>query len=243
MIIAYKNAVYDYTITATTELPNQPATNLQDNRLSRKWHSAIGGTNYLTLSDSFALDCVIVKDHNIALTDTVTLEGAADNTFASLTTEEEIEVIAGGFALFIDAATKYWRLKIESADSVYIGGLYMGTSTELPDYELTYNVVYNTADVERLSDSGQLYGDKMYNYRVGAFIFPWVVREVDDVVLLDLWETHTTIRPFYVVQFPDKISHYPVWYCKLEKTCCDFTGDNANAQIYSNVGFNIREVF
>ena len=177
MIIAYKNAVYDYTITATTELPNQPATNLQDNRLSRKWYSA-SGTNYLTISDSFALDCVIVKDHNIALTDTVTLEGAADNTFASLTQRGNLYSAVGGFVM--NAGYKYSASKIESADSVYIGGLYMGTSTELPDYELTYNVVYNTADIERLSDSGQLYGDKMYNYRVGAFIFPWVVREVDD---------------------------------------------------------------
>ena len=243
MKIAYKNAVFDYTITATTELPAQPIENLQDTRLSRKWSSSSPGTNYLTLSDSFALDCVIIKDHNIALTDTVTLQGAADNTFASLTTEEELDIVAGGFANFYDVATKYWRLKIESAENVFIGGLYMGESIDLPDYELTYNVVYNTADIERLSDSGQLYGDKNYNYRVGAFIFPWVVREVDDVALIELWTTHTTIRPFYVVQFTDKINHYPVWYCKLEKTCCDFTGDNANAQIYSNVGFNIREVF
>jgi len=242
MILAYENKVFDYVISATNEQPNQPVENLQDERLSRKWQSVTGGTLYLTLDTSFTADCVIVKDHNIALTDTVTLEGSSTIAFSSIDVSESLTVVAGGFGKTFTSATKYWRLKIVAANPVFLGGLYIGESWEMPAYELSSITEYTTKDTAYTSESGQKYGDKKYNYRISSFVFPWVYRDVDDVVLRDLWDTHTIVKPFYVIQYEDKQSEYPIWYCVMTDSL-KLQEDSTNVQIFINTAFKIEEAF
>ena len=62
-------------------------------------------------------------------------------------------------------------------------------------------------------------------------------------MLIDLWGTHTILKPFYIVQFPDAISNYPVWYCKIDQDGIEFPDAPDNIKIYTNVGLKIREVF
>lgn len=242
MRVGYVNEIDTATLTASSEEPGFLVENIQDSRMTRKWHGFTSGVTSIEVSGSIKADMAVVNAHNAVSGDTIELKGYTTAGRTVLDTTITFDINAYGTAEVFAEKTLYWTFEFDTASAIEIGGLFLGEGLILPSYEIGHSWSQVAGDDVFVSKTKQLYGLNPFQYRRASFLIPTVTW--DEQVDVGTWfETVGKSQAFYLLQYTDRQDLRPVFYCRLVDDDFRWQEHEKNIQVYKDVPVNIEEVF
>jgi hypothetical protein len=184
MIIAWDNLADDAALAASSELNEQPASYVQDPRVSRKWGTAsavksatllmdLGSTQTCALLALLGLNLTTGGTYRLrgSITDST---GVTGEVYDSGTLAIGLKVGYGAvYKSFTAAAARYWLLNLDDTsvpDNLEVGRVFLGPKWT-PTVAQQYGWSVQVDDPRKLSESvgGQIYADERPQKRVLNF--------------------------------------------------------------------------
>ncbi len=180
--VVYRNLADAATVTGSTQVPLMPATNVQQEHISRKWRS-ISADDYLLIDfgESTSIDTVWIG----GLT-TTKVQLRASNSDATGETGEiyDSTLVAADqnhlqktWVLGSAVSARYWRIDLEHDDLDYVeaGRVVMGVrSVYQYNYAFGFEVGYSDPSIRTQSAGGQTHVTPKRSYRHASPTFEWV---------------------------------------------------------------------
>jgi hypothetical protein len=182
ILIAWDNKADAATLTAGSEISTLPATNVQNEHLSKKWHTDGVNSSNLTLDMGSSVACALLGVLGTNLTAAATLRLRASDTDPTATSSLLLDTgtIAAGvkagygaaYKSFASTTARYWRLDLTdtSLSNLQVGRLFLGPRWQPTiNMELDWSVVpLDESEVEE-SYGGQEYANERPQRRVLRF--------------------------------------------------------------------------
>lgn len=188
MKVLIDNAIVDAAavLTATSQVGNLPAVNVQDVHPTKVWRAATVTTERLTIDAGAAdaADAFAIVGHNLQAAATVTLEANTTDSWGSPPFSTTLVPSVGLPTLktFTSQSFRWWRLTLTDATNpdgyVELGRLMIGTMADLSFQGRGVSVPWTDerprADKQSVSLGGELYTDIGEEMAAYAFEFRWV---------------------------------------------------------------------
>lgn len=140
MLIAWTNRIDAGTLTTDSALATLPVTNLQQQHLSRRWHTAAGVKSaYVILDAGASVPCACLGIFGTNLTPSATVRIRSNEAGGLVTTSLEMDtgvvgagVVAGYgnvYKTFASMTSRYWRIDVADAsvpDNLQVGRMFLG---------------------------------------------------------------------------------------------------------------------
>lgn len=253
MRIGYiNNIIEDQLVASTPYTLNYGIENVLSTRMDKKYKSVASGSLLISFRDntivgsgntsSITASMCCINAHNMQSGDTITLKGYPTESSSTASVTYSLDPNEYGTATIFDEATYFWEIELSVASAVEIGGIFLGTHLITPAYEIGAKTTWKVTDTYSKSKSGQLYGDEGYYYRTASYLFPYITEdEASD--WLAFWKYVGTIKPFYLLQFPDAQDRQPLMYCHFTSKDFPLQEHEGNRSLYKDVPVSVEEVF
>lgn len=238
MRIAYNNfidSISSASIMASSEDSSFPVTNVQDSRLTTKWHSDDATTQTVVIDLGATTSCSIfaILSHNIVSTGTVTVNGN-DSIGSGMTWITSGESSTQTFTYnadimlqFVNAIdNRYWKFTFtgQTAGSLEIGRLWIGDYINISPTSLDdFTVTLKTDDTVVYGKCRQKYASVGCQWRQFDLSFPKTNPSMISAIQT-MYETVGKHTSFIFCNF-DSLRTYPL----VEPCYCSITND---------IGFN-----
>lgn len=182
MLIAWRNLADEASLSASSELPELPGSNVQQPHVSRKWSTDEADSAYLLLDMGEAVSCALLAllGTNLTPAATVRLRGSLTDSSATGSLELDTGTLAAGakaeygnvFKSFTSTSARYWRLDVADAslEALLVGRLFLGPKWEPSvNMQIGWHLASEDPSVNRKSYGGQLYSDVRPQQRVLEF--------------------------------------------------------------------------
>jgi hypothetical protein len=189
MLLAWVNKADDALISAGSEITTAPASNIQHEHVSRKWHTASGVTSsYLLFDLGASTACALLAVLGTNLTPSATLRLRASNSDPSGQTATVLDtgtVTAGiksgygaAYKSFNSVSARYWRLDLSDSpalDHLEVGRIFLGPYWQ-PSVNQLYGWSITPLDESRISTSwgGQTFAEERPQRRVLTFVLDFM---------------------------------------------------------------------
>lgn len=180
MRIAYSNYIDTAsTVTALTESPAYPASNVQDQRLTTVFRSTAVTSQTVTinLGSARSVDTIAILAHNITSSATITVAANTSDSWPGATSQT-VTWNAGTMLKFFTAASyQYWQFQISDATNtdgyLQIGRLYLGNYIDIdPSSLLNFKVTKARTDNVIHGPNRQKFASIGYSWRRFELDFP-----------------------------------------------------------------------
>ena len=174
MLIAWQNLADDATLSTDSEQASLPASNVQQQHVSRKWQTAAGVKSaYLLLDLGAAQSCALLAlaGTNFTSAATLRLRGSVTDPTATGSLAYDSGSIGAGvvsgygaaYHAFTATAARYWRIDVADAtvdDNLAVGRVFLGPSWS-PGVNMQLGWSVRFADMSRRakSSAGQVWAD------------------------------------------------------------------------------------
>jgi hypothetical protein len=191
MRIAYTNLIDSLdtsSCTALTTLTGFPITNVQDERLTRKWKSSTATIQTATfhLASTSTVNTVAIIGHNITSTCTVNISANASDSWGSPSFTTALTFIDTDLMLlkFItDQTYEYWQFSFSGQASLEIGRLWLSSySTIDPSSNIDFSVKVKRSDVVNFGRNRQKFASPGVSWRQFTLSFPPVSHSAVSVI-------------------------------------------------------------
>ena len=182
MRIAYENLIDAATApTALTEDLLYPATNVQNQRLSKRWRStaATAQTVVVDLGSAQAVDTVAILGHSLTTSAVVSIDANATDSWAGPSWTTSLTALTGPILKYLAAAQtyQYWRFNLSdsSAASNYVeaGRLWLGVKIAIdPSSMYNFSVSKRRSDTVTYGRDRQKYATEGVGWRSFSLSFP-----------------------------------------------------------------------
>jgi len=223
MILLNDNKILTSTITANSEDPNYPLSNLLDTRVVKYYRSISDSALRIVFENTgTAADWFFILNHNITSGATIKLEANTNDSWGSPPFSEVITHNSGTMSLnFTEATYDFWSLYVDDSsnpnDFIQIGLCSLGAVYEMPGAE-SIEVILTDTSVENVSLSGQLTGDERYKFRGVSATFTGVEQTVSSEIR-EIYSTLRTIRPFVMCVWENSLDiESPIYSRFVNKT-------------------------
>ena len=224
MYILYSNKIKGSTITASTENPDYDFTTaFNDDRISRvgRTVSDTAQTIVFDLLSAVAVSKLMIQGHNFSAGATILLEGNATNVWTSPSYSASVTYNAD--YIYKDLVTpqtyRYWRLSVSDAsntdDYLEISKVFLGE--HLAVYmETGMSLNQDTNSSTSKSNSGQLYGNRMLQYKSAKFTLS-DINATTRTLIKTFWNVVDITMPFWLIIWEESLDVEPPIYCSLTK--------------------------
>lgn len=246
MRVAYTNLIDSLSSTsilASSEDSSYPLTNVQDQRLTVKWHSEDATTHTVVIDLGATAACSIfaVLSHNLTATGTVTVVGN-DDIASGLTwvtsgesSTQTITYNAGPMLTFVSPiSNRYWKFTFsgQTQNGIEIGRLWLGSYLTISPSSLDdFTVTKKRDDTVVYGKNRQKYASVGNTWRAFTLTFP----KTNGSMLTSIQTFYDTVgkhSSFIFCNF-DSIRTYPL----VDPCYCSISGDvgfsHAGRQYYT----------
>lgn len=247
MRVVYNNLWDDFSIVASSENANYPASNTQDHRLSRYTRTtAVSNLTWdIDIQTATALDTFIIANHNITASATITLRASVNSDYSTTDLSVTIPHSADTMVKFFTAGAsyRYWRLYINDPTNtdlyVKIGRVFIANYLQLtPASNVPFDDARETTSKVFFSQTNQVYGNEGENYIIRNHEFAPISTTMKTSI--EAWQDYVdTIYPFFLINRDDDLTIFKPLYCVLNNII-SFKYIGNNRFTYQ---FSAREVF
>lgn len=244
------NKLEQSTPTPSSVLIGQKISSLFTRQLADKFILATNQENIVfTFPNPEKMSYFILENSKIE--GTVTLQANTTNEWTTPAFSEEMNRTEKAYVLFLsnEIEYQYYRLVFDVINRVEVGYIYGGNHRiKLPPMDLISTSTYSTTDISSLSISGQVFGDRGYDFYSQPFRF-LNIAEYSEVIrgqavasrkeLIDFWHNHRNSKPFYVV-IDESMVMYPPYFVIINSNSIEFTRTKSGRY---DVTIPLREVF
>jgi hypothetical protein len=195
MRIAYKNIIDsldESALVASSEADGYPISNVQEQRLSKKWKSSTVSTNSVVIDlDPIttvlsSINTLGILGHNITTAATITFSANTTDSWGAPAFTTTMTVIEDGVILkFLDSSQLYrfWKLEVSNQTSIEIGRIWLGEYITIdPSSALSFNVIKKRSDNVTHSRNRQKFASIGLSWRRFELSFP----KTEEVTILKL---------------------------------------------------------
>ena len=237
----------DFTLTASTEAANFPATKLQDMRLSSQWRTTQITAEAIVIDagtgNTITATAAAIVSHNLTNGATIKIQGNATDSWGSPTLDETFTWDADLMVEFFNsAAFRFWRFSFADAGNtesfLRVGRIFLGTYLQV-DEEPMRDFSEEQLDSTRTlySPTGQAYSDEGVLLRQYAVVFSFLSQTEKDnfqTMFADIKRAKSLI----LLIDENLTAELPELYCIIDS----HSGyQNVSALVYS-VGVTFREI-
>lgn len=246
MRLLYDNKFLAATITVSSENPNYPQGNMQDEILAKVFRS-IADNVTIKISTQTKASYVSIMGHNLTSTATITLQGNNTDVWGAPSFSETIPYRSDMCILkFTEATYNYWRVIIDDSDSaadgyIELGCIYLGTYLQMPGMKLDQTLELKDNSKSSQSYSGQNYGDLRYQYRNPQFNFPFLSHDQKDN-LNTMWTNNRSAKPLICLVWANDYGIEAPMYCIVDQKELSFKRNGESRRPWSTK-IKFREVF
>jgi hypothetical protein len=191
MILAWNNLADAATVSADSEEPTLPVTNVQQPHVARKWHTLTAVNAARAIFDmgaSVSCSLLAIRGTNLTPDATLRLRASDADPSALATLLYDSGTIGAGvkagfgnaFKSFTPVTARYWGLDLEDAtvpDNLQIGRVFIGPSwTAEINQELGWAVTVIDPSLVVESTGGQEYADERPRRRQLQFTLNWLTK-------------------------------------------------------------------
>lgn len=184
MLIAWQNLADAATLSTDSEQASLPASNVQQQHVSRKWQTAAGVKSaYLLLDLGSSQSCALLAllGTNFTSAATLRLRGSVTDPTATGSLAYDSGSIAAGvvvgygsaYKAFAATASRYWRIDVADAtvdDNLAVGRVFLGPSWEpAVNMQIGWSVRFADQSRKARSSAGQRWVDVRPKPRVLEF--------------------------------------------------------------------------
>ncbi len=228
MQIFYNNYITDTSLTASSASEGYDVDNLKVSQLKKDFNFT--GNNesvIMSFSNATEIKTFIVDMGNMSSTATITLEGNATNVWTSPSYSQVLSKTDTAAYLLLDETYQYWRITMDDSTvtTITIGYLFIGGDyLQMPQIDPTVELFYNTTSSTTISISGQVYGDRGYEFMDTTFNFPEITEDATTIQGIDVatrkevltfFNTVHNNKPFWVFLFSNDLDEHPPLFCIL----------------------------
>lgn len=226
MRILYDNKIDSYTLVATSEAPNYPASNIVNIQLSRVWRSAAvdvaqtididaGAGNTITATG------VAIAAHNLTSGATVSVVASANSDYSAPSTNASVTYSSGIMTKFFTSdAKRYWRISFTDTTNpdgyIEVGRAFLGTYLQVVStFGMEFPEEREDTSQRFISAGGQVFGDEGVISRIHSLTFPeWAAAM--RLSIISMYETVKKTKPVFVLLDEGDTTNLPVMYCVFE---------------------------
>lgn len=232
MKIYFENYVEDATLVPSSAALNQDISRLKEPRLSSTFEFTGDADETITISFSIprTIGAVIIDRGNMSETAVVVLEGNTSDVWTSPAFSTNLTRTDTMHYADVDEAYQYWRLVFNDVGTggirvgyLYIGGEYL----RLPGYDPNVSFQYNTTSERSFSVSGQVFGNRGYEYLELPITFPDIPESQRLIPGLDepcagrqemlyWWRIVENVQPFWIIPVVARIDEFPPFFAVLD---------------------------
>ena len=237
----------DFTLTASTEAANFPATNLQDMRLSQQWRTTQITAETIVIDagsgNTITATAAAIAAHNLTNGATIKIQGNASDSWGGPSLDESFSWDADLMVVFFtSAAYRFWRFSLEDAGNtesfLYVGRMFLGTYLQVDDEPMRdFNEEYLDSTRTQYAPTGQAYSDEGILLRQYTFVFAFLDQTEKDN-FQTMFATIKRTKSLFLLIDVDLTAQFPALYCQID-THAGY--QSVSALIYS-VSVTFREI-
>lgn len=237
----------DNTLTASSEVVELPAENIQDPRVSKQWRTTGDTDEYIVIDagagNTLTPSSAVVLGHNLTNASTVKIQGNATDSWGSPTIDETFTYNAGTMIeYFTGSALRYWRFHFaDSANPdtyIQIGRLILGVYVTVTE---PIQTAFPFQDIDTSIRDFSVTGEEYGNIGITYELYRWNFSHWDNTKkkeMQTLFKEVKTVTPCLFVPNEDHLDKIDSVY-GVFNTEIDY---NHIVNFEWNASFAVREV-
>jgi hypothetical protein len=234
MICLWRNQLDDYTLEASSEQGNYPASYLQDPRLVISWRTTGVSDETIKIDagagETITATSIAIAGHNLTAAATIKIQANATDAWGDPSIDETVTWDADIITDLFTNSTGYrfWRFYFDDDANgdgyLEIGRLFLGTRLQMPKIEPGVDIPYQDTSVVSTSISGESYGDEGVIIRAPAFRFPHLT-DTERGNILSMWREVKKVKPIFLLIWEDSLDVEGAIYCRINMDELAFAKD------------------